>query len=111
MKNRAINALIKMGMPADLKGFRYIVDTMCLFEHEGWRCAKTTALYQKIGEINDETASRVERAMRHAFSVVITRGHLETVEKYLSFYNTPNGNLLHVFYLRLKQEEEKENGN
>ena len=50
MKNRAINALIKMGMPADLKGFRYIVDAMCLFEHEGWRCVKTTTLYQKIAE-------------------------------------------------------------
>lgn len=111
MKNKAIDALLEMGMPADIKGFHYIVDAICLFEHEGWRCVKTTTLYQKIAEINNETASSVERAIRHAFSVVITKGRLETVEKYLSFHNTTNGNLLHVFYLRLKQEEEKENGN
>ena len=109
MKNKAINTLLEMGMPADINGFHYIVDAMCLFEHEGWRCVKTTTLYQKIAEINNETASSVERAIRHAFSVVITKGHLETVEKYLSFHNTTNGNLLHVFYLRIKQEEE--NGN
>lgn len=111
MKYKAIDALLEMGMPVNIKGFHYIVTAMCLFEHEGWRCVKTTTLYQKIAEINNETASRVERAIRHAFSVVITKGHLETVEKYLSFHNTTNGNLLHVFYLRLKQEEEKENGN
>lgn len=111
MKNKAINTLLEMGMPADIKGFHYIVDAICLFEHEGWRCVKTTTLYQKIAEINNETASSVERAIRHAFSVVITKGRLETVEKYLSFHNTTNGNLLRVFYLRLKQEEEQENAN
>ena len=31
MKNRAINALIEMGMPADTKGFEYIVDMMVLY--------------------------------------------------------------------------------
>lgn len=36
MKNKTINALLEMGMPADIKGFHYIVDAMCLFEHEGW---------------------------------------------------------------------------
>lgn len=111
MKNRAINALIEMGMPADLKGFRYIVDAMCLLESTEWRYGKITALYAKLAKMNDTTPSRTERAIRHAFSLIIEKGMLKTVEKYLTLQNTSNGNLLHVFYLRLKQEEEKENEN
>ncbi len=105
MKNKAINALIEMGIPADIKGFQYIVNVMCLFEDEVWRNSKITTLYSKIGEMNNTTASRVERAIRHAFSVVITKGNLVAVEKYLTMQNTTNGNLLHVLYLRLSQEE------
>lgn len=59
--------------------------------------------------MNGTTASRVERATRHDFQVILTKGNLESVEKYLTMQNTTNGNLLHVFYLRLKQEVE--NGN
>ena len=33
MRNRAINALIEMGMPASLRGFCYIADVMELY-HE-----------------------------------------------------------------------------
>ena len=66
MKNRAINALIEMGMPADIKGFQYIVDAMCLFEEKEWRNGKTTVLYCKIGEINGVKPQNVERSIRHA---------------------------------------------
>lgn len=34
MRNRAINALIEMGMPANIKGFGYIVDVIGLFEED-----------------------------------------------------------------------------
>lgn len=105
MRNKAINALIEMGMPADIKGFQYIVDAMCLFEDDKFRNMPITELYIHLGQKNDTTASRVERAIRHAFSGVLTKGVLETVEKYLTFHRPTNGNLLHVFYLRLTQEE------
>ena len=32
IENKAINALILMGVPAGSKGFKYITDVMCLFE-------------------------------------------------------------------------------
>lgn len=105
MKNKAINALIEMGMPADIKGFQYIIDAMCLLEEDEWRSAKTTLLYYEVGKRNNTTPSRVERAMRHAFGVVLNKGDLETVEKYLTLQNTNNGNLLRVLYYRLSQEE------
>lgn len=108
MKNRAINALIEMGMPADISGFKYIVDAMTLYEDDDWRYGKILTLYYKIGKLNNTTASRVERAMRHAFSIVLTEGNLAIVKKYLTFDKTTNGNLLQVFYIRLQQESEEE---
>lgn len=109
MKNKAMDALIKIGMPAELKGFKYISDTMCLFEKdETWIRGKTTMLYREIAKMNDTTASRVERAIRHAFSVVLTKGDLEIVEKYLTLQNPTNSNLLAVFYIRLSQENKDE---
>jgi hypothetical protein len=107
MKNRAINALVEMGMPADIKGFQYIVDAMCLFEEKEWRNGKTTVLYYKIGEINGVKPQNVERSIRHAFEVTLTKGYLEAVKKYLSFECTTNGSQLHLLYIRLKQQEEE----
>lgn len=105
MKKKTINALIEIGMPADIKGFQYIVDAMCLFEDKEWRNGKITNLYEKIGKMNNTTASRVERAIRNAFGHVILKGNLEDVEKYLTLQSTTNGNLLHVLYLRLAEDE------
>ncbi|EOS74219.1 hypothetical protein C817_04764 [Dorea sp. 5-2] len=47
MKNKAMNALVEMGMPANIKGFRYIAEAMALFEaDEVWaqkcRCCITS---------------------------------------------------------------------
>lgn len=105
MKNKAINALIEIGMPANLKGFNYIVDVMVLFKDKSWRETKITAVYEKIGKDNKTTASRVERAIRHAFNIVTTKGNLEEVNRYLTLINPTNKNLLHTFYLRLTQEK------
>lgn len=105
MKNKTINALIDMGMHADTKGFGYIVEAMVLFEEEEWREGKITALYYGIAKKKNTTPSRVERAIRHAFGETLKNGNQEVIEKYFSFCKPTNGNLLHVLYLRLMQEE------
>lgn len=105
MKNKTINALLEMGMPANIKGFQYIVDAMCLFEDEEWKNGKITTLYWKIAKMNNDKSHCVERAIRHAFEVVLIKGDLEVVKKYLTMQNVTNGNLLHVLYLRLSQEK------
>ncbi len=105
MKNKVINALLEMGMHADIKGFRYIVDAMLLFEEDKWRNGKITVLYYEIGRRNNATASQVERSIRHAFSTVFAEGKLEAVEKYLTMQHPTNGNLLHTLFLRLTQED------
>lgn len=106
MKNKAINALIEMGVAANTIGFRYIVDAMCVMSEEpDFIHGKTTALYQCIAKRNDTSAAGVERAIRNAFSSVLRFGDMVAVDKYLSRVNTSAGNLLSVFYLKLAQEE------
>ena len=49
MKQKTINALLNMGMPASIKGFGYIVDTMVLFESDKeYYHGKTMNVYEKI---------------------------------------------------------------
>lgn len=96
-----------MGMPASILGIEYIVEIMELFEN-GHQNVKITALYEDIGKSHNSTGSRVERAIRHAFGIVITKGNHDLVEKYLSFDNTTNSALLKILYYRLKQEEKEE---
>lgn len=105
IRNKAINALIEMGMPANNKGFHYIVDAILLLDSGEWNDCKMTALYEKIAKKNNATIQSVERAIRHAFEIVLVSGNLKAVNKYLTFQKTTNGNLLHVFYIRLTQEE------
>ena len=106
IKDRAKDVLIKMGMPSSILGFKYIPDVMELFE-AGYENAKITALYVDIGKKHNSTGSRVERAIRHAFEGVVTNGPRDIVEKYLSFDNTTNSNMLKLLYYRLKQEEKE----
>lgn len=106
MKNKTINALLEMGMPADIKGFRYITEIMCLYDNDNKLIdGNLMGVYQTIAKQNDTTVSRVERALRHAFSIVQTKGELEIVEKYLTMLHQKNSALLATLYYRLKMEE------
>lgn len=104
IKERAVNALIEMGLPANIKGFKFIVSAMELFADETYDSTKTIDLYKKIAEIYGDKYTRVERAIRHAFAVLIQKGDYDAVNKYLTFQNTKNSNLLAVLYLRILQE-------
>lgn len=108
MKNKAINALIEIGIPADIKGFEYIVDMMVMYQDEKLRHAGMAENYKEVAEKRNTTASKVERALRYAFSIALANGNREALMKYLSSTSTTNGSLLHVLYLRLEQEMEEE---
>ena len=106
MQRRTVDALIAIGIPANLKGFHYICDAIELFDSDKyWLNGKITALYSRIAAINGTTDSSVERAIRHAFKKIITRGNPEAVTKYLSTKSCTNSSLLKTLYLRLKEEE------
>ena len=114
IENKAINALILMGVPAGSKGFKYITDVMCLFEkNKCWRQYKIMSIYHDVAKMNNTTAYAVEKAIHYAFSNVVTKGDLEIVEKYLTLRleKPTNGNLLSVFYIKLSQENDNEKNN
>lgn len=66
-----------------------------------------SALYIEIARLHETTASRVERAIRHAFEVALTKGERDIVELYLDCEHTQNSNLLKTLYFRMQQEEHK----
>lgn len=105
MRNKTINALLAMGMPADIKGFGYIVEAMCLFEEDARRKGKLTRIYCEIGKRNEIAGSCVERTIRYAFENVLKNGNEALVQRYLPVGHTTNGNRLHTLYFRLTQEE------
>ena len=108
MRNKAINALLELGIPANTKGFLYITDAMeAIDENEGLQY-KTYQLYEEIAKkYGGVTASKVERAIRHAFSEVTAYKNVEAVEKWLTLSGRmSNGNLLAILYIRLNREVE-----
>lgn len=107
MENKIINTLLELGIPANIKGFGYIIDALCVLDTD--RKIRICELYQKIADKNDSTKSRVERAIRHAFSIMFKKDDKkDIVKKYFDTSNHSNGNLLLTFYIRIKQEANEE---
>lgn len=106
MKRETVErVLIEIGMPIKLKGFRYITDAVLLLDTEEWKQPKWTALYYKIGVMNQDSASKVERAIRNAFAT--TRNHVtdyERIEHYIGFTNCENSNSIVYLYKNIKQD-------
>lgn len=104
MRKRTVDALIEMGVPANISGFHYICDAMELYaQDESYILSGTTALYKKIAEMHDTTWTRVERCIRTAFEKATTYGNLDSLNKYMTAAQKPtNGNLLACLYLKVK---------
>lgn len=54
-------------------------------QHPGKVNAVTKTLYPEVAKRFGTTASRVERAIRHAIEVAWDRGDLETLQKYFGY--------------------------
>lgn len=95
-----------MGIMANLKGFKYIVDSLEVIEQEGCDVSMTKILYPKVARMNNTTACRVERAIRHAFSIGNSEaGDYEAFEKYIGHINTTNGAALTSLYKHINRYE------
>lgn len=106
MKRETVeHILIGMGMPVKLKGFKYITDAVMLLDTPEWKNPKWTALYYKIGAMNNDTESRVERAIRNAFLTTRNRvADYEMIEHYIGFTNCENSNSITFLYKNIKME-------
>lgn len=110
MRNRIINALIELGLPANVKGFKYIVEIVSKYaEDESLTSGKLEVLYYMLGKKEEASPQMAERNIRTSFGIIYKEGDQEAVKKYLPFQIRTNGNSLATLYLRLKQEEENEN--
>lgn len=81
--DKAVKALLELGTPDHIKGHRYLVHAIVLvIEHPEYIEQVTSVLYPEVAKKFDTTASRVERAIRHAVETTWGRADLEAVLKY-----------------------------
>ena len=78
--------LHQIGVPAHIKGYQFLRDAILLTigDHE-YINAVTKRLYPEIAKRNATTASRVERAIRHAIEVAWDRGDVDTLNSYFGY--------------------------
>lgn len=98
MKNKAINALIEIGIPESLRGFNYIVDAMCLFEEDVDFRLSTSILFIELGKKYNVQEWSIERCIRYALSVAIKEGNPKVVNKYLGSNKKTTKRMLNRLY-------------
>lgn len=77
------SVLLALGMPANLKGFQYLIEAVRLTVLEpGYLTRLTTSLYPAVAERFSATASTVERAIRHAIDATWQRGRVEQINPF-----------------------------
>ena len=75
-----------VGVPAHIKGYQYLREAILLAVADmDVINAVTKVLYPEVAKRFNTTASRVERAIRHAIEVAWDRGDLETLQKYFGY--------------------------
>ncbi len=78
--------LHQIGVPAHIKGYQFLRDAILLTMNEpDYINAVTKQLYPEIAKRNATTASRVERAIRHAIEVAWDRGDVDTLNRYFGY--------------------------
>jgi len=85
------NMLTSFGIPAHIRGYRYIRDALkVIISDPNVMNAVTKGLYPDVADMFDTTPSKVERAIRHAIGVAFARGN-ENLKKTFSNFPTKGG--------------------
>lgn len=75
-----------MGVPAHVKGYQYLRDAILrALADENLIGNMTKELYPQIADKYDTTASRVERAIRHAIELAWGRGNVDLMTEYFGY--------------------------
>lgn len=76
----------EIGVPAHIKGYLYLREAIFMVVNDvELLSAVTKELYPSIAKKFNTTASRVERAIRHAIEVAWSRGQVETINKIFGY--------------------------
>ena len=83
----------QIGVPAHIKGYQYLRESIALsIKDPDLMHSVTKVLYPTVAKNNKTTASRVERAIRHAIEVAWSRGRMETLDALFGYtVNTGKG--------------------
>ena len=91
LPSRVTDMIHEIGIPAHIKGYHYLRDAIIMaVEDMDVLNAITKVLYPTVAKMHQTTASRVERAIRHAIEVAWSRGKLDTLDE-LFGYTVSNG--------------------
>ncbi len=76
----------QIGVPAHIKGYQYLREAIVLSINDREMMSSVTkVLYPTVAKIHSTTASRVERAIRHAIEVAWDRGDVEVLSSYFGY--------------------------
>ncbi|GGN56754.1 MULTISPECIES: sporulation transcription factor Spo0A [Oceanobacillus] len=74
------NIIHEVGVPAHIKGYMYLREAITMvYNNIDLLGAITKTLYPQIAKKYNTTASRVERAIRHAIEVAWSRGNIDSI--------------------------------
>ena len=91
LENDITQMLHEIGVPAHIKGYQYLRDSIIMSVSDMEMLNSITKiLYPTIAKKHQTTPSRVERAIRHAIEVAWSRGKMDTIEE-LFGYTVSNG--------------------
>lgn len=80
LEEKITNIFISLGIPAHIKGFHFLREAIKMsIETPDIINSITKKLYPQIAEKYQTTASKVERAIRHAIEVAWSRGRIENI--------------------------------
>ncbi len=76
----------QIGVPAHIKGYQYLRSAIILSVHSPEMMNSVTkVLYPTVAKMYKTTASRVERAIRHAIEVAWDRGDVDVLSAYFGY--------------------------
>ena len=80
------NIIHEIGVPAHIKGYMYLREAITMVVNDmELLSAVTKELYPSIAKKYNTTASRVERAIRHAIEVAWGRGQVDAINKLFGY--------------------------
>ncbi len=91
LENVVTEIIHEIGVPAHIKGYQYLREAIIMSVNDmDMLNSITKILYPSIAKKFDTTASRVERAIRHAIEVAWSRGKMDTIDEMFG-YTISNG--------------------
>ena len=86
LESDVTNIIHALGVPAHIKGYQYLRDGIIMTVKDmEMMNSITKILYPTIAKKHQTTASRVERAIRHAIEVAWNRGKMDTIDELFSY--------------------------